>query len=80
MWVHLLQKADFKLETTENLSEAVCVRQETVGVWDLREVDLRVVLLHAGQAKHVTWYQQIRLRQETLGPPPTWDEKTRKNM
>lgn len=71
-WSHSPQQADFELQGAEDLADAVRVRQQVAGVWDLGGVDLRVVLLHTRQAKHVTGFQQVGLRPETLSTPPTW--------
>lgn len=55
-----LQQADLELQPAEDLIEGVRVRQQAVGVRDGGGVGLRVVLLHAREAEHVTRYQQIR--------------------
>lgn len=69
---HSPQQADFELQGAEDLADAVRVRQQVAGVWDLGGVDFGVVLLHTRQAKHVTGFQQVGLRPETLSTPPTW--------
>lgn len=49
-----LQQADLELQAAEHLVQAVRVRQQAAGVQNLGGVDLRVVLLHARQAEHVS--------------------------
>lgn len=56
-----LQQVDLELQAAEDVSQAVRLRQQAAGVRDLGGVDLRVVLLHAGQAEHVAGYQEIGL-------------------
>lgn len=69
---HSLQHGDLELESTEDLSETLDVSQQAAGVTDLGGVDLRVVLLHTRQPKHLARNQQIGFGQEMLSAPPTW--------
>lgn len=57
---HSLQHGHLVLESTQDLSKDLDVSQQVTGVRNLGGVDLRVVLLHTGQAEHLARNQQVR--------------------